>query len=224
MDGNYSFPPLSGWPPQYDPAHAGFGDISARLGISSRPSVPSQPSQPSQSGGMSDADIDALMYPVAPDYSDSMTVIGIQTGGSFTGNKKYLPGIYARAGIPFLCHSCGKDLSGEIIFIGDHQPPTELREKAAYINPNAPGDGIYGRIVSRIYYGQPLTLYQFSCSAVDSNADRPGTVKLQTNNPEIIDVLGGRYQDKVIYSPSMPKQYLYPHCKDCSNRQGRKMW
>lgn len=223
MDGNYSFPPLSEWPPQYDPAHAGFGDISPWLGIASQPSVPSQPARPSKPRELSDADIDALMFPVAPGNPLNLTVIGIYTGGPSTGNKKYLKGIYERAGIPFQCHSCGKDLSGEEIIIGDHQPPTKLREKAAYIDPKAPGIGIYGRIVSRIYCGQQLTLYRFSCSAADPDDGRLRTVKLQTNNPQIIEVLGGRYQDVVTYSPRLREQYLYPHCEECSNRQGKGM-
>lgn len=223
MDGNYRIPPLSDWAPQHDPAHAGFGDISARLSLPCLPGAVSRPSQPFCSNNLSDDEIDALMYPVAPNNPKNITVIGIQANGTCTRNKRYLPDIYQRAGIPFLCHSCGRELEKESVFIGDHQPPSKLREKSVFFNPTAQGCGIYHYIILRIYSGQPLTLYQFSYNAADPSSDRVRTVNLQTNNLEVILTLGGTYRDEITYSPSQLRQYLFPHCRDCSDRQGRIM-
>lgn len=217
MDGKYTIPSLSSWAGQYDPMQIGLQDIFAR------PSMPSQPSQPFRSGNPEDADIDALMYPVAPGNPLNLTVIGIRVNGSSTNRKTYLPEIYQRAGIPFVCHSCGKDLSAEYTYIGDHQPPSKLREKAACITPGSSANGLYSRIINRIAHNPELVLYEFTCRIKDPTSGQMRTVSLQTNNFDIISTLSGTWQKSVIYAPSLLNQHLYPHCSYCSNRQGKIM-
>lgn len=216
MDGNYTIPSLSGWSGQYDPMRIGFQNAFAQA---SQASVPSQPSQSFHSGSLSDAEIDALMYPVAPGNPLNLTVIGIRVNGTSTRNKAYLPEIYRRAGIPFVCHSCGKDLTYAYTYVGDHQPPTKLREKSVFIKAGTSTAGIYSRIINRIASNRKLLLFQFT-----SRAGRNSNVHLQTNSFITALLLCNTWPEEIVtYEPSLPNQYLYPHCIDCSNRQGRGM-
>lgn len=217
MDGN--LPHLSSWSPENDPMGLGFQNAWHI----SPPSMPSIPSAPSSASAASDKlcreDIWTLMFPVDA-YAKAETVFGVYTPGSYTQNKKYLPIIYNLLGEPFCCHSCGVPLAGE--FIGDHQMPSILREKSIYFDPHKPGK--FNKIFKRMLEPPPLLLYEFNVTFLDPYSGKPKNMNFQTNNVDRLWRFGIQPTSKKIYLESLEKQYLYPHCRACSDRQGRILW
>lgn len=215
-------PPIDYFPAQYDPAQRNWRPFPMFV------SQPSQPSAASQSGNqmISQADLYKYLYP-APPNSDRI-VIGVQVNGTNTQNKKYLPEIYAQAGLEFCCHSCQQKIqeivynqngqptpSGLYSLIGDHQPPTVLMNLLR--NHGALAQNIYGRLGQAAFRiresNPPLTLFQF----------KVGRLMYQTNSYDVARRLGRAEPVRVIYGLA-DEQFLYPHCQACSDTQGRLLW
>lgn len=212
------FPPISGFPPECDPARTNWKNLF---------SFPSQPSIPqAQSTLLSDDELYRYMYPIDPRKNDRI-VIGVYTSGTRTTSKKELKPIYDLAGIPLCCHSCGAPIpeiianvggrptpTGLFSLIGDHQPPTVLYELLTDVGKLS--NAIFGKLGHAAFRIQnnnpPLTLYEFKVN----------NILFQTNSRDLAVRLS--HQEPLAVSYGRSSQFLYPHCEACSNAQGRLLW
>lgn len=226
----YGFSPMAP-PPQYAPASMA-GPPQYGFAPMAQPSAPSLPAQ-SYGGGNPEIpleDIYRYMCPVNP-REQSWIVIGVKTNGSNTANKKYLKRIYQAAGLSLCCHSCGEEIvektgwafgrpiSIETV-IGDHQPPTALYTAArSMAGEFFPLEGKLSKAVKAIQQS-PLTLYIFKADLSQPGGKSKGLL-FQTNNYYLARRLGRTEPQSVIYGDPSQGQFLYPHCKKCSDRQGR---
>lgn len=228
---NWKMPPITDFPAEYDPMRRRFAmvrNFPVQTSVPSSVSVPSGTANQASSGYSRMQEIYKYMYPIDPTNNNS-TVIGVYTGGLSRTSKKYFKDVYHYFNIPLVCHSCGKILEPveETICIGDHQPPTSLKELIDFPEKLAMGImGDKGRIAINIMSNQMLAVYNFKCRVPITSGDGKGrkatyqNLSLQTNNPQIIPQDA---QEKIsyIYGRCGAPQYLYPHCEECSNRQGR---
>lgn len=238
MDGNYpdfsNFPPpsapvrrsripsITNFSPQFDPAERGFQDLFSRNSAPSGNSFPSgnsAPSAPSQASGTDDSgqQIYDLLFPINPYDQSGQTVIGVYVSGGSTDNKKYLPIIYNIFGLVFRCHSCGARLEGS--FVGDHQPPSILRERAALGAISGPGK--YGQILRIMQQAPTVNLYEFELRLKAPDTGHEKKIHFQTNDLELLNRIQIPISNVVNYPRDLTSQYLYPHCSSCSNKQGR---
>lgn len=226
----YGFSPMAP-PPQYAPVSMA-GPPQYGFAPMAQPSLPSLPAQ--SYGGWNQeiplGDIYRYMCPISP-LEQGRTVIGVQTDGTNTANKKYLKGIYQAAGLSLCCHSCGerivektgwvfgRPISIETV-IGDHQPPTALYTAARSMAGGFfPLEGKLSKAVKAIQQS-PLTLYIFKADLSQPGGKSKGLF-FQTNNYYLARRLGRTEPQSVIYGDPSQGQFLYPHCKKCSDRQGR---
>lgn len=210
MIGHKALPSITSWPTQYDPKGTGWSMFPITV--------------TENTYGITDEEIKRYMCPyIEAKHSE---VIGIYTSGRDTKNKMYLPQIYARARITMRCHSCGRELSPKVVgrysidtHIGDHQPPTTLFEVVPIINNGLSGK--YRYIIEKIN-SLRLPLYNFTCTVFDEAINGPRTYSFQTSSIRIAEELGESIE-RVEYKVG-DTQYLYPHCKQCSDKQGELLF
>lgn len=238
MDGNYpdfsNFPPpsapvrrnripsITNFSARFDPTGTGFRSLFSQNSTPSGNSFPSgnsAPSAPSQASGTDDSEqqIYDLLFPINPNDQSRQTVIGVYTSGSNTRNKIYLPIIYNIFGLEFCCHSCGVLLKDS--FIGDHQPPSTLRESAARGAISGPGK--YGQILRIMQQAPTVNLYKFELRLKAPDTGHEKKIHFQTNDLELLNRMQIPISNVVNYPRDLTSQYLYPHCSSCSNKQGR---